>query len=64
MKNKSVHCIKCTKVIFIITKNLDFWKELSMVLKCPECKTLQHVSAKTPEIEREIKVTRLDSPPG
>ncbi len=59
-KNKSVHCIECTKVIFVITKNLNSWKEISLVIKCSSCKTLQHVLIREPEMKREIKIERLD----
>jgi len=59
-KNKSVHCIECTKVIFVITETLDAWKNISMVIKCAHCKTLQQILITEPEVKREIKIERLD----
>jgi len=55
-KNKSVHCVECTKVIFTTEDNKECF---DIVIKCPECKTLQHIEGKI-IVKRKIKIERLN----
>ncbi|HDZ16989.1 hypothetical protein LCGC14_0641190 [marine sediment metagenome] len=55
-KNKSVHCVECTKVIFTTKDDREVF---DLIIKCPECKTLQSIEAKI-VIKRKIIVERLD----
>ncbi len=55
-KNKSVHCVECTKVIFTAEDKTEW---LDIVIKCPECKTLQRIKGEV-TCRRKITVETLD----
>lgn len=61
MKNKLIHCSKCTRVLFILTSDLE--RNIDIVSKCPECKVLQRIIVKL-KVKREVNIIRLDKPLG